>query len=48
MKNNPIDIMFNVWMLTAIKMYYLPYFIAGSADNVVDLFKPQTYSICKV
>ena len=48
MKNNPYDMMLNAWVLGAIKMYYLPYFIAGSYDNVVDLFKPQTYSICKI
>lgn len=49
MKNNfnPVDDILNFWVLTAIKMYYFPYFIAGSADNIVDLFKPQTYSICK-
>ena len=36
--------MLNAWMLTAIKMYYLPYFIAGSADNVLDIFNPRTYN----
>lgn len=35
------------YMLAFLKMYYWPAFVAGSADNVVDLFKPQTYSICK-
>jgi len=47
-KNNPVDDVLNYWMLSAIKMYYLPYFIAGSADNVLALFKPQTYNICRV
>ena len=47
MKNNPIDELLNFWVLTAIKMYYLPYFIAGNADNIKDLCRPQTYSICQ-
>ena len=46
-RSNPIEIMFDMWALTFIKMYYWPFFVAGTADNVVDLFKPQTYSICK-
>jgi len=45
---NPVDDVLNYWMLTAIKMYYLPYFIAGSADTFTDLLNPRTYSICKV
>lgn len=39
---------FDQWITTALKMYYWPAFIAGSADNIVDLLKPQTYNICKV
>ena len=35
-------------VLTFVKMWYWPAFVAGSADNTADLFKPQTYSICKV
>jgi hypothetical protein len=31
-----------------LKIYFWPAFVAGSADNVMDLFKPETYSICKV
>lgn len=31
-----------------VKLYYFPFFVAGSADNVVDLFKPQTYNICRI
>lgn len=46
-KNNPVDEVLNFWALSAMKMYFWPYFVAGSADNIVDLFKPQTYSICK-
>jgi hypothetical protein len=56
MSNTPIykfqDQVFGWWfdqcMLAFIKSYYWPAFIAGSSDNIVDLFKPQTYSICKV
>lgn len=39
---------FDQGMLAFVKMYYWPAFVAGSADNIVDLFKPQTYSICRV
>lgn len=46
------DQIFGWWfdqsMLAFVKMHYWPMFLAGSADNIVDLFKPQTYSICKV
>ena len=46
------DQVFGYWheqmVLTFIKLWYFPNFVAGSADNIVDLFKPQTYSICKV
>ena len=34
-------------VLSFIKMYYWPMFLAGSGDDFVDLLKPQTYSICK-
>lgn len=55
MMNNPIFILqdqmagwvFDLYMQQAIKCYYWPAFIAGNTDNVMDLFKPQTYSICK-
>ena len=39
---------FDQGMLAFVKIYYWPAFVAGSADNIVDLFKPQTYSICRV
>ena len=39
---------FDNWMMFAVKCYYWPAFIAGASDNIVDLFKPQTYSICRV
>lgn len=39
---------FDQFMFGAIKMYYWPAFVAGISDNVTDLFKPQTYSICKI
>ena len=39
---------FDQLVLTGVKLYYWPAFIAGSKDNVVDLFKPQTYNICKI
>lgn len=39
---------FDQGMLTFVKIYYWPAFVAGSADNIIDLFKPQTYSICRV
>ena len=46
------DQIFGFWheqmILTFIKMWFFPNFVAGTADNVVDLFKPQTYSICRV
>lgn len=49
---NPIDEIFCWWcdQYTAmfLKMYYWPAFVAGSSDNIIDLFKPQTYNICKI
>lgn len=36
------------WTLLVLKTYYWPFFVAGAADNITDLFKPQTYSICKL
>lgn len=39
---------FDQCVLTFVKCYYWPAFLAGSADNIADLMKPQTYSICKV
>lgn len=38
---------YDQWMTGVLKMYYWPAFVAGSADNIVDLFKPQTYNICR-
>ena len=38
---------YDMWVLGFVKMYYWPAFVAGSADNIADLFKPQTYSICR-
>lgn len=38
---------YDYWFSMGLKMYYWPAFVAGSADNIADLFKPQTYSICK-
>ena len=38
----------DMWALAGIKLYYWPFFVAGSADNFADLLKPQTYSICKL
>lgn len=54
-KSNPMFAMqdqilcwwYDQWMTGVLKMYYWPAFVAGSADNVVDLFKPQTYNICR-
>ena len=54
-KTNPVFILqdqvfgwwFDQFVLGSIKAYYWPAFVAGTADNVVDLFKPQTYSICR-
>lgn len=31
-----------------LKGYFTPFFIAGVSDNISDLLKPQTYSICKI
>lgn len=31
----------------ALKMYYWPAFIAGTADDFTAIFNPKTYSICK-
>ena len=44
---NVIDIMLDYWTLSFVKFYFFPFFVAGISDNVTDLFKPQTYSICK-
>lgn len=41
--NNLLD----AWALIGIKIYFFPFFLAGISDNITDLFKPQTYSICK-
>lgn len=38
---------YDLYMNAALRGYYWPAFIAGSADNILDLFNPQTYSICK-
>lgn len=38
---------FDAWVLLGVKCYYWPAFIAGTSDNIADLLKPQTYSICK-
>lgn len=38
---------FDIHMSIMLKLYYWPAFIAGSSDSIIDLFKPQTYSICK-
>ena len=47
MRNNPIDEVLDFWTLSFVKMYFFPFFVIGISDNVVDLFKPQTYSICR-
>jgi hypothetical protein len=39
---------FDQWVLAGVKLYYWPAFVAGSADNVVDLFNPRTYTICRI
>lgn len=41
--NNTLDL----WALTAIKLYFWPFFVAGIADNVAAVLNPKTYSICK-
>ena len=28
---------FDIWMDTALRMYYWPFFVAGNADNVQDI-----------
>ena len=38
---------FDQIVLVGVKLYYWPAFMAGSADTISDLFKPQTYSLCK-
>lgn len=38
---------FDQGILTFVKMYYWPAFLAGSADTMADLFNPETYSICR-
>ena len=43
-----MGLIFDYWMQIAIKMYYWPAFVAGTADDVVSLFDPKTYSICKL
>lgn len=39
---------FDRWMMFAIQCYYWPAFVVGNADSTVNLFKPSTYSICKI
>ncbi len=39
---------FDSYMELMVKVYFTPFFIMGSADNVLDLFKPQTYNICNL
>ena len=42
-----VNDMLDYWTLTMLKFYFFPFFAAGIADNIADLYKPQTYSICR-
>lgn len=39
---------FDQWMGFMLTLHYWPNFVVGSADSFADLFKPQTYSICRI